>query len=276
MPVNKNWLQKIIQLIFLVGLMFFPAAISARTSFSLACTNPSNYQFNHKPIDGVILPHHEVASMVWQPTFSQLAAQKINKIILLSPNHFWLGKQSVVVASEPAFESNLKVAIDHEFITLINQSSWVEDNPEIVWHDHGVTNFVPLIKAQLPEAKVVPIVFKKNVSLKQIDSLVAQLIPYLDDQTVVIASLDFAHEVTPMVANKNDTLSRQLIQKRDYSRIIKLSSSYVDSPVALVVYLKLMDATHHQTNFIWQSHAGEFNHNCQQETTSYQVWMSQK
>ena len=251
-----------------------PSSLLASGNVGYVCPSPPQFKLNNQPIRGLILPHHEVAKMVWRPTFKHLSQQKIKRVILLSPNHFWLGKQSVTTASQPSVQEDLAISIDQNLVTLINQSRGVEDNPEIVWQDHGVINFIPIIKEQLPEAQILPILFKKNVSLKQIDGLVKELAPSLNDQTIVIASLDFAHEVLPLAATKNDKLTQSLIKKRDYYRLLKLSSAYIDSPIALVTFLKLMDAKEVSTNLIWQSHAGEFNQNCSEATTSYQVWMA--
>lgn len=272
-PVNKFWLRLMSGWGILLIVLIWPNFLSAGGRPVSVCQNQSPYRLNSQLIVGVTLPHHEIAKMVWEPTLNRLAQQKVRRIILLSPNHFWLGKQSVITAGQPSLRDNLAVPIDRDLVTLIDQSSWIEDNPELIWQDHGIVNFIPLIKEKLPESQVVPIMFKKNVSLKQINSLVKELTPYLDNQTALIASLDFAHDVTPPVAAKNNQFTQSLIQQRDYSRLLKLSGSYVDSPAALVLFLKLMDAKKVTTSLVWRSHAGEFNDDCVSETTSYQVWV---
>lgn len=272
-PVSRLKLRLIVSLAVLLFLCF-PGQLLAIGNNSLACPNPVPFKLEKQPLIGIILPHHQTAKMVWEPTFKQLADQKITRFILLSPNHFLSGKQSIITASQSSAQENLYLPIDQQLVTLISQSAEVEDNAEIVWQDHGITNLIPLIKKDLPNAQLVPVIFKKNVNLQRIDGLVKAIAPYLDDQTVVIASLDFAHEVVPESVLRNDQQSVALIKKRGYSQLLKLSSHYVDSPAALVMFLKLMDLQKAKTNLIWQAHAGEFNHDCVSETTSYQVWVS--
>ncbi len=270
-PMNKFWLGWVIGLLFLIG---GPNQLNASGGYSQFCLPPDDFRLSNQSFFGITLPHHEVASQVWQPSFNQLSQQSVKRVILLSPNHFWLGKQSITVASQPAKQDNLNLILDNEVVANLVRIGFIEDQPDIVWQDHGVTNFIPLIKSELPEVKVVPMLTKKNISQKQIDYLVNLLTPYLDDHTVVIASLDFAHDVTPLVALKNDRATQHLIQHRNYSQLVKLPSTHIDSPASLVTFLKLMDAKKANTRLVWRSHTGEFYRDCVSETTSYQIWLS--
>jgi len=146
----------------------------------------------------------------------------------------------------------------------------VKIDEEVLINDHAISGLLPFVKYYLPDVKIIPILLKKTYSQTQINTLADTLNNLMDEDTVVIASIDFSHYLTRAQAKINDTKTLKLINKFDIQQISILNSDYVDSPSSLAVLLTVMQKRG-TTNFdlLFHSNSGELQNNSVIPTTSY-------
>jgi AmmeMemoRadiSam system protein B len=185
---------------------------------------------------GAVVNHHLLASPLIAEVFQTLASEEIMTVVLLSPNHFSQGKGKIIVSELPwktpyGFlfpESDLLSAIDGEKRIIT-----IEEEP--FKKEHGIANIIPFIKKSFPNAKVIPIIFRDETSREETAELAKLLSETLPKNSLVIASLDFSHDLISDAADFHDAKSKTVLQNLDLNGV---DSTDVDSRPALRTLLE--------------------------------------
>lgn len=243
---------------FIISAVFFyssprPAGSKDRNSFFVdaelasSMTQGAEKCLNDKKnekIGGGIVNHHLLASGLVSDFFCRVSDKKINRVILLSPNHFGLGSGWLVTGANDWQAAAGAIMTDRIGAEKLAEEKIALIDDRVFAQEHGIGNLMPLVKAYFPNAKVLPIIVKENIPLNRQEELVSALLKIADDETIIIASLDFSHDLSLAEAQVRDEETLKILTDLDYGRIGELNqlgqAANVDSPAVLNIFLRLM------------------------------------
>lgn len=184
-----------------------------------------------------LVPHHLVAGELISRIFESLRAQKVNHVIIISPNHYEAGTGSIQTSNhawQTPFGRVPGMNLGTEF---------PEASRQIMKVEHGVSGLMPYIAYYLPQARVSSIILKYRTSDAQVARLAEELSPQLSQDTVLLASVDFSHYLPYPVAEARDQLTGRLLLELNESPLYNLNNDYLDSPPALALLIKVCRLT---------------------------------
>ncbi|ATW25307.1 AmmeMemoRadiSam system protein B [Candidatus Formimonas warabiya] len=192
-------------------------------------------------IRGAVVPHHLLADKLIARVFQNLKEQKPATVILIGPNHKNAGEK--ILTSALGWQTPFGVVdADEELVQKICRSCpLVQQDDEIMGREHAMGNLMPFIKYYLPEAKVVPLILHHDLTINEANSLSKQLAKLMDQNTVLIASVDFSHYLTSDEAKKKDEEILAAMQSHNLGRIFTMGDDYLDSPPSLGVLFNTME-----------------------------------
>ena len=221
------------------------SAYFMQDNFYTGITNPEKVEPIEKKVFGGIVSHHFYVEREIAKLFSSWAKQNYEVIVLLGPNHFSAGKGDLIVSQQPYNTPWGFLYPEAKIISQILNSNLAKAEEDIFTREHSMSVEVGFIKHQFPNAKIVPIVIRYNISKEKILYLAKLLNEVLPENFLVLASVEFSHHVTNLVAQKQDAQSITHIKNFDLDSILKLPSTQMDSPASiygLLKYLELKDA----------------------------------
>lgn len=223
-----------------------------------------------KPILGGVVPHHLLPSFIIADFFKNLAEQNPDTIILIGPNHYELGNRPVL-SSLGGWDTPFGVVEPNkEIIDEFYTKNHVDFNDKVLDEEHSMGGIMPFIKHYLPNAKVVPIILSGNLKMNEIENLANTLASKVNKKTVIVASVDFSHYQVEAQAKINDEVTLQLMEDNDYSKMIDLSSAYIDSPTSIITLLMVMKKVGKKDfDLVYHTNAGEILRDPYHEVTSY-------
>jgi Predicted dioxygenase len=191
---------------------------------------------------GAVVTHHVLAISVMSDLFKSLSTQKYKTIVIVGPNHFNVGHTKIIVSGEGfktpygVLEPDLDLAKKLDVLDDVS----IDETP--FGREHAITSLVSFVKKNWPEAKFLPILVNFNTDDDLAEQIGYKLSEYLPEDSLVIASCDFAHHVDRETAVKYDKDSLAGLTSQDINKIQKIK---VDSPGSLIVlesYLKQFNA----------------------------------
>lgn len=222
---------------------------------------------------GGVIPHDVLHEEYIGHFFSGLVAQHPQTVILIGPNHFERGKSDVIL-SDAVWETRYgQIQPDQDVVEKILEIPDVIIDVDAVRGDHSMTIPLSLLRQYLPDTKVVPIIFKANISRSEIQTLGDTLSQLLSEEVVLIAAVDFSHYLTAKEAEQKDRYSQKALVDFDYDAFLHLGSNfndYVDSPssIALLLYcMAKIGAVN--VNILHHTNSGFLSGNLNIPVTSY-------
>ncbi len=130
---------------------------------------------------------------------------------------------------------------NQSFIERLVNGSWVHLDPEIVSKEHAM--YVPLsfVHRYFPQAQVVPLVLRSTQTIEDSERLAQALASSVDNDTLVVASVDFSHYLHSSIVEQKDSVTQKLVIHKNYPALAELSNDFIDSPQSLIVVLKIAD-----------------------------------
>lgn len=224
----------------------------------------------HKPIKGAIIPHHLLVSSEIANFFKQIESQEPAVIILLGPNHLEKGNFNALTGLNNWQTKFGLVDANQNLIQKLIDGELLEVDDQVVMDDQSISSFLPYIKYFHPNTKIVPILFKNKYSIVESEKLAETLSNNMDNKTIIIASVDFSHYLNNAQAKKNDEVTIDIINKRDYQELYKLNSDYLDSPPSIGILLMIMQKLNVKNSEIfYHSNSGELLKENNKPVTSY-------
>ena len=195
----------------------------------------TNYSSRPFLISAGVVPHHLVAKDLIEEFFSYCASQGTPEtIVILGPDHFQAGSISggrlITLSSQREEFYGLK--IDYFLIEALEAKNNLFFSDSAIALDHGITNLLPFIKKYFPESKIAPFIIPANTSLAQSEQFAVSLDSLAFPSTLVIASVDFSHELPASAAEFHDTKSKRVLIKLEKEEFENIE---VDSPQALYI-----------------------------------------
>lgn len=236
--------------------------------FNPAIEKAENSQ-DKKNIKAVIVPHHLIAAEITADILYQSQNNNIKDIVIIGPNHEDLSPTTISCA-HVVWQTPLdQVQTDNDLVKKFLTDLKLHDNPDSFLNEHSVGAIIPFVKNYYPKARVLPILFNSTASLKDAKDVVAWLNQNLDDNVLVIFSIDFSHYLKEYDAKNNDEIVKNLITSRDIDKIINLNSDYLDSPAALATAMMYADDKNLKTEILFDKTSNDFSQQTSAETTSY-------
>lgn len=190
---------------------------------------------------GGIIPHHLLAAPLIAGFFEGIANQKIDTVILLSPNHHGVGYYNISTSKGIWTTIFGNLDTDTSKVTQLVNDKAAFVSEDLFDNEHGIYGITPFIKKTFPNAKMIPIVIKAYTPKEECDKLVASLNKMIDEHTIVVVSADFSHYLTSNQADIHDKESIAAIESFDASRVYNLpDKANVDSPGSVYTLIKLM------------------------------------
>jgi poly-gamma-glutamate synthesis protein (capsule biosynthesis protein) len=189
----------------------------------------------------IITPHHLLAKGLIEEIFQRIQTEnqdvKIERIILLSPNHFNLGNGWFIVSDKNREVENGTISSDNEMINdLVSRRLLYKDN-KAFQKEHGIDNILPFIKKYFPDSKIIPVIIKENAPVNKTEVL-ARYFAEGSQNTLVILSADFAHNFSSAESDVFDKDSILAISNLDFSKINNLK---IDCPSGLYLLMKFSE-----------------------------------
>lgn len=216
-----------------------------------------------------VVPHHLLAGALIGQTMETMASQDDKVIVLVGPNHNNLGAKVITGLYGWQTPEGI-VQTDKTMVeNLITHGLAIRDEA-VLSQEHSIGTLVPFIKHFLPQARVVPIILHHDVSLKEVEALLDILEPYLDQDGIIISSVDFSHYLTRREAQEKDVVTLELMRNFDYTTLFNLGNDHLDSPASLSMALKAMERRGlRDFQLLANTNSGIILKNDVMETTSY-------
>lgn len=180
---------------------------------------------------GGIIPHHLLASNIIADFFEKLSVQNPKTIILIGPNHSEKGEGKALTDSTPG----------ESILTPRGWEEWgIEIDNEVLKNEHSVSDIITFIKQHLPETSIFPIVLSNKISIEEIEVLAEKLSKIVSKDVVLIASVDFSHNLKSEDAQDNDLKTLEIIKNFDYPKLLPLNSDFLDGPSSIATLLATM------------------------------------
>ncbi|MFA6918512.1 MAG: AmmeMemoRadiSam system protein B [Patescibacteria group bacterium] len=209
--------------------------------FAQAGDCQDNYNEN---IKGVVVNHHLLAGKFMARAFCAVATDKAMTVVIISPNHFMIGRGQATLS---AYDFKTPYGIlepDKKLIQKMSDMGIANIDERPFEREHGIYNLMPFIKKAMPNARIVPIIIKDNISEENKNKLVQFLSEGLPKNSLIVASLDFSHYLTSDSADVNDVKTLEVIKNLDYNGVSNLNKNNqpdnVDSKPTLEMFLRLM------------------------------------
>jgi AmmeMemoRadiSam system protein B/AmmeMemoRadiSam system protein A len=158
---------------------------------------PDSAGSTKKGARALVVPHagYVYSGAVAGEAFATLDAAAVRRVILLGPSHHRRFKGGALPARGlEAFATPLgEVPLDTEALAVLRASSEFRGPSEAHGPEHCLEVELPFLQLLVPEARIVPILLGNETDREGARRIARELIPLLDDRTVVVVSSDFTH-----------------------------------------------------------------------------------
>ncbi len=188
---------------------------------------------------GGIVSHHIPMTIPKLVDFysSLKKTQEVKKFIIIGPDHTNAGKSPITVSNASFFTvyGEMKpvdgLALKLQDLKLAN----IEESP--FDKEHSIGSQVLVISKVFPGAKIAPIILRSNTTKDQAEALGEMLTSILDEDTVLIASVDFSHYLKTDQAVPMDQVSGDVVRNLDVSALPLVKA---DSSKSMAVFMRAM------------------------------------
>jgi AmmeMemoRadiSam system protein B len=230
----------------------------------------NNTEYNPN-IRAIIVNHHLLAGDFIAESFNKIATTLPVTVLLLSPNHFDAGNGEIITSKANWITPYGKLLPNNELINELVKSNLVSVEEKPFEQEHGISGIIAFVKKSLPNANVVPLIFKNKIKLNSALKFAQsyQNIVALPNQakTILVGSFDFSHNLTSNAADFHDLKSLSTIENFDFSSIYNLD---IDSRPGLAFFLEFLKLQGSQKfTLLENSNSAKLIHKDTLETTSY-------
>ncbi len=198
----------------------------------------TDVDFFNKDIQALILPHNPVLSS-WISSGLGEVNKKVNKVIIIGPNHENLGPQTIATTKSSWETPAGKLEANQKLVDNLSLEFNIIPQQEFFRQEHSIGVFPPFVKNYFPQAEIVPIIISSYANYEDAEKLKGWLNQNADENTLIVYSIDFSHYLSKQEARKKDEISKDLIANEEIGKILRLNNDNTDSPVTLAVSLML-------------------------------------
>lgn len=193
-------------------------------------------------IVAVLVNHHLLAADLIARALARTASAGPMTVVLVAPDHFGVGAAPVTTVVG-RWKTPFGILEPAEDAVMAVSGPGLANRQELPFvREHGITNITPFIARLMPDARLVPIIFRDGVSDGRVDA-VARAVADLPGRVVVVGSLDFSHDATAARAEENDRTTARILADGNPDAV---AGAAVDSRPALrflLQYARVRGAT---------------------------------
>lgn len=217
-----------------------------------------------------VIPHHLFPGFIFSDFFLRLKTNPPKTIILVGPNHYERGNFKTLTSKNKWQTPFGEVNPDDQIINSLLKENKVKVNDNVLTEDHAVSGSMSYVKYYLSNTKVVPLLLSGTLNIQDTEALADGLIKLMNDNTVVVAPVDFSHYLSAKEAEEKDKITLQIMKDFDYQKLYSLNNDYLDSPASIGLILMLSQKLGYKNLSILQhTNSGILQNNNSIQTTSY-------
>lgn len=223
------------------------------------------------PIRAIMVNHHLLASAFIAEEFDQIATTVPLTVFLVSPNHFDAGKANVITSAEPWKTPYGILQPNGQLINELTTQGIASLEESPFEQEHGVSGIVSFIKKSLPNATVVPVIFRNTMTLGESIALADKYYQTLEaDKSahyITVGSFDFSHYLTSNAADFHDADNVSTVENFNFPDIYRLD---MNSHPGLAFFLELLKNSGAENfHLLENSNSAKLTNQDILETTSY-------
>jgi AmmeMemoRadiSam system protein B len=179
---------------------------------------------------GMVLPHHIPATIPQLVEYYRRlkATEEVKNFIVIGPDHTDAGKDWITVSNAKFVTAFGEVTpIQGLAQSLVDQKvATIEEAP--FDPEHSVGAHILVISSIFPGAHVTPIIIKSHTPGELAEALGKAIASSTDENTVIVASVDFSHYLSTEQATPIDVASGEVVKNLDVKSLalIKADSSH--------------------------------------------------
>ncbi len=217
-------------------------------NFEIIIEDINNIESSDEKVYGFISPHHLLANSIINNIFAKTQDNKIEEIILLSPNHFQQGDHKVLTSINDWQTKNGIVKSNKKLNSLLVSKNYAQNDPQSLEKEHGIFNLIPYIQYYYPKATILPLVISDDLKEEELQNLNIILNKNLSNNALYIVSADFTHYLDTNISLLHDQTSIATLNNHDYDNIEKID---IDNPNSLRLLFKyLTSKVAYEFNFV--------------------------
>lgn len=220
-----------------------------------------------KPLAGVV-NHHVLAIDLLAEFFKSLKRSRpdIKTFIILSPDHFSRG-HGISISSLAYATPVGAIEVNQDFFESLKNLGYADGtSARLFENEHGVGALVPFVAREFPEADIVPIFLRSDISLKQAYKLGQDLAGFKSDDTMLLLSSDMSHFLNSDVARDRDGQTLDWLENMNFDQLKKATDANTDSGSSFAVleaYLERVNSGKVLRDYAFQvlSHKSSLDYN---------------
>lgn len=169
-------------------------------------------------------------------------------IILLSPNHLEKNQYSIFTTDQNVKLDNNLINIDKTKIKKLSESVNVSINNSFFVEQFKDSSLLSNINQNFPDAKLLPLVIKSDLSEKDARSLSNDLIKFCSSNCLLISQINFSETQLPELAKIHNTYNRQILEGLNSDAIY--NSDISSKPNVLVALLFAKNQQTEKFNYV--------------------------
>lgn len=179
-----------------------------------------------------VVPHHLLALDTISKFFESLKIDEPETVIMLSVDHFHQCSSEGVDFITADSTSFRELQIGTELIhSLEDNFSILKDDSKLSL-DHGICDILPFLKVNFPSIRFAPFIVSQSLSLEKAREFTEIIHKASNDETFVVASVDFSHYLPEEIAKLHDEKSKRVLLNFEEEGFSNLE---VDSPQSLYI-----------------------------------------
>ncbi len=194
-------------------------------------------------VAGGIIPHDWRGGQYIAWLFRSLGErERPDTVVLIGPNHDNEGYPGVLTSELPWSTPFGLVEPDRERISTLISEGLVSIDEPVLTTEHSVAGIMPAIAYYLPDARVVPLIIRGDATPEDAQRLGQALAAQVEGYTLVVAAVDFSHDLVSSAAERSNTVTLQALRQGDSAALFTLDNTYLDSPESIAVLMASMAA----------------------------------
>lgn len=192
------------------------------------------------PVTGIGTPHHLLAADLIARAFNAAAGNRYERIVLLSPDHFFKGPRPAATTRRGFDTVFGPVESDRAAVDILLAEDQTFAASDLFDGEHGVTGLMPFVRQFFPDVPVVAVTLGIGSTRPEWDQATETLKRIVTPKTLVIQSTDYSHYLLPHVARARDQQTLNVLSARDLDALSGLHQpDHIDSKAAQYVQLRL-------------------------------------
>jgi AmmeMemoRadiSam system protein B len=215
----------------------YPHGLQSQTFFDAAYDQADDLET--VKTQAIIAPHHLLVAKNIAALFESVSGNP-DTVVILSPNHFGAGTDPAHIGTVGYSTPYGDVLPDQFSIQkLIEASDTLVDSSEALRGEHGISGLAPFVARSFPGAEIVPIMLHESLDMNDaqvLGDLIATELP----NALVVASIDFSHNLPSYVQEVHDDLVRRTLESGEYC--IECAPLEIDSNASLAAVMSFAEA----------------------------------